>query len=338
MSAASPSTTSSPVDPAARRWSGSDRVTSILQRNGAVLVLLIVAVVSALAFDGFASSDNLRNIAVTASFGAVIALGMTFVILTGGIDLSVGSVFALGGVLAAYASQWGALPALLLPLAVCGAFGLLQGLCISRLGLAPFIVTLAGLLGARGLLLAITDEGAQTYLVPQGSAFRRAGQSSVLGIPVPVLITVGLFALGVLILQRTAIGQSVFAVGGSEDAAGLMGLPVARVKLAVYTMSGLLAGLAGALNTARLSSGVTTLGVGTELDAISAVVIGGTLLAGGVGTVGGTLAGVLLLGTIQNDINLIGDIDPNMQQVVSGVFLVVVVVAQTWLSRVRRTG
>jgi ribose transport system permease protein len=261
---------------------------------------------------------------------------MTFVIITGGIDLSVGSVFALGGVLAAYGVRWGSFAALLLPLVVCGAFGLVQGLLIARVRLAPFIVTLAGLLGARGLLLSISNEGATTYLIPHGSLLARFGQGSVLGLGYPVYLTLVLFAAGAVLLQRTRFGQCVYAIGGGEDAAQLMGVPVTRTKVLVYVMSGLLAGLAGALNAARLSSGVTILGTGMELDVIAAVVIGGTLLTGGAGSVSGTIAGVLLLGVIQNLINQIGDLSSSYQQVVSGGFLAVVVVVQTYLSRVQR--
>lgn len=152
-----------------------------------------------------------------------------------------------------------------------------------------------------------------------------------------MLIALALFGVGGLVLQRTSFGQGLFAVGGSSDAATLMGLPVARTKVLVYTLSGLLAGLAGALNAARLTSGVTILGVGMELDAISAVVIGGTLLIGGAGSVSGTLWGVLLLAVIQNLINQIGSLNSSYQSVVSGGFLVVVVVAQRYLARGRRS-
>ncbi|MFB6979055.1 ABC transporter permease [Streptomyces scopuliridis] len=313
------------------------RLAELVQRQGVLAVLLAVILVASFVYPTFATLDNARGVTVQASFLAVVALGMTLVIITGGIDLSVGSVFALGGVLAAWASQWGFLPALLVPLVVCGAFGLLNGFLIARAGMAPFIVTLATLLAARGLLLALTDEGATTYLVPKGSAFAELGQGSVLGFGYPLLIALGLFGAGGLLLQRTSFGQSLFAVGGSGDAAGLMGLPVARTKILVYTLSGLLAGLAGALNAARLSSGVTIVGVGMELDAISAVVIGGTLLIGGAGSVSGTLWGVLLLAVIQNLINQIGSLNSSYQSVVSGGFLIVVVVAQRYLARSRRS-
>ncbi|THA61081.1 ABC transporter permease [Streptomyces sp. A0958] len=313
------------------------RIAELLQRQGVLVVLLTVVVVASFIYPSFHTLDNARGVTVQASFLAVVALGMTMVIITGGIDLSVGSVFALGGVLAAWASQWGFLPALLVPLVVCGAIGLLNGFLVARAGMAPFIVTLATLLGARGLLLAITDEGATTYLVPKDSAFAELGQGSIWGFGYPILVALVLFGAGGLLLQRTSFGQTIFAVGGSSDAATLMGLPVARTKMLVYTLSGLLAGLAGALNAARLSSGVTILGVGMELDAISAVVIGGTLLIGGAGSISGTLWGVLLLQVIQNLINQIGTLNSSYQSVVSGGFLIVVVVAQRYLARSRRT-
>ncbi|MGI8697183.1 MAG: ABC transporter permease [Mycobacteriales bacterium] len=311
-----------------------ERALSLVQRQGAVAVLVLVVVIASIASSGFASSANISSILVGNAYPALLALGMTFVIITGGIDLSVGSVFALGGVLAGYGSVHGGLVvAVLLPLAVCGAFGLVQGILIARGGLAPFIVTLAGLLGARGLLQAISSEGANTYLVPNGSAFDHLGR----GTWAPVLTVVVLFALGGLLLARSRLGQAVFAIGGSENAALLMGIPVARTKMMVYTMSGLLAGLAGMLNASRLESGVTNIGVGYELTAIAVTVIGGTLLAGGSGSVLGTAAGVLLLGVIQN---LIGQYMSSYGSAASdaanGAFLALVVLLQTYLTRAQR--
>jgi ribose transport system permease protein len=241
----------------------------------------------------------------------------------------------LGGVLAAYGSQYGLLVALLLPLAVCGVVGLLQGLVIARTGMAPFIVTLAGLLGVRGLMLALSDEGGTTYLV-KNPAFATLGQGEFLGLSAPVYITIVLALAAMVLLQRTGFGQNVYAIGGNEQAAALMGVPVSRTKVQVYVMSALLAGLAGALNAARLSSGVTILGIGLELDAIAAVVIGGTLLTGGAGGITGTVAGVLLLGVIQSLINQVGNLTSAFQQVVSGLFLALVVLAQRLLSKAQR--
>jgi ribose transport system permease protein len=307
----------------------------MLQQHGALMVLGVLVIVGSLAFDSFATPGNAASVVVSSSFLAIIAIGMTFVIISGGIDLSVGSLFVLGGVLAAYGSRYGLAVALLLPLAVCGLVGLLQGLVIARTGMAPFIVTLAGLLGVRGLMLAVSDEGATTYLV-EDRAFAAVGQGELLGLSYPVYITAALALVAMVLLQRTGFGQNVYAVGGNEQAAALMGVPVARTKILVYVMSGLLAGLAGALNAARLSSGVTILGIGLELDAIAAVVIGGTLLTGGAGGITGTVAGVLLLGVIQSLINQVGSLTSAFQQVVSGVFLALVVVAQRLLSKAQR--
>lgn len=307
--------------------------TKVLQRQGAAVALVLMVAVSWLVFPRFGSLDNLRDLALQGSFLAVIALGMTFVIITGGIDLSVGSLYALGGVLAAWGSQHGFLVALTLPLLVCGAIGLVNGLLIARTNMAPFIVTLASLLFARGLLLAITDEGANTYQIAPDSAFVELGRGTVAGFGYPIFIAAALCVLGGALLNRTSFGQNVFATGGAEQSAVLMGVPVAKTKILVYTMSGTLAGLAGALTAAYLQSGVTVIGVGTELDAIAVVVIGGTLLTGGMGTVLGTVIGVGLIKVIQNVINQIGTLDSNYQSVVSGVFLLVVVVLQRILRR-----
>jgi ribose/xylose/arabinose/galactoside ABC-type transport system permease subunit len=318
-----------------RRAERTDRIVGLIQRQGALAVLLVVVLVACAAFPNFRSFDNAATVLVAAAPPALIALGMTFVIITGGIDLSVGSLYVLGGVVAAYASQWGLLPAFLAPLLVCGLIGVLNGTLIAYVRMAPFIVTLASLLGARGLMRAISDEGSTTYLV-QNDAFRSFGTGSFLGIGYPVWLVAAVFAVGMVLLSRTRFGHAVYAVGGSEDAAALMGIAVRRTKLWVYVLSGLLAGLAGAINAAKLGSGVTVLGTGMELDAIAAVVIGGTLLTGGAGSIGGTIAGVLLLGVIQNMINQVGNVPSSYQQVISGAFLAVVVVAQTYLTRLRR--
>jgi ribose transport system permease protein len=313
-----------------------DRHASLMPTFAAFVIFIVLLVGAEIHFGNFVTPLNMSALLLDNAYLLILAVGMTFVIVTGGIDLSVGSVFVLGGVLAAWGSRHGTVVALLLPLAVCGLFGLVNGLLIARLRLAPFIVTLAAMLGARGVMLSITDEGADTFLVAEGSFFADLGQGKLLGIGVPVWITAALFVAGGVVLRRTRFGQHVYAVGGNEDAAALMGAPVARTKTLVYTLNGLLAGFAGALNAAWLDSGVTILGYGMELEAIAAVVIGGTLLSGGMGFVGGSLVGVLLLKVIQNVINQIGSLDSAYQQVVSGGFLVVVVIAQTWLARRRR--
>ncbi|MDE9365406.1 ABC transporter permease [Luteipulveratus sp. YIM 133132] len=329
-----PTEPAEPTGPASSPQVRQQLFASLLQRQGAAAALILVLAISWVTLPRFGSTENMRDIALQSSFLAIIALGMTFVIITGGIDLSVGSVYALGGVLAAYGAQSGVLMALLLPLAVCGAIGLVNGLLVARLGLPPFIVTLASLLFARGLLLAITSEGSKTRTISD-SSFLSLGRDSFLGLGLPVWFAIVLCLIGGLVLRRTRFGESVFATGGAEQSALLMGLPVVRVKVTVYALSGLLAGFAGALTAAYLQSGVTVIGVGVELDAIAAVVIGGTLLSGGAGTVLGTVVGVLLRNVISNVINQIGGLDSNYQSVISGAFLLLVVVVQRLLSQAR---
>ncbi|CAM5576571.1 Vitamin B12 import ATP-binding protein BtuD [Streptomyces hirsutus] len=184
-----------------------ERLSGLVQQHGALAVLVIVSLVASFSFDSFATGDNVGNMATSSAFLAIVALGMTFVIITGGIDLSVGSLFALGGVLAAWGSRHGTPVALLLPLVVCGGIGVVNGLLVARSRLAPFIVTLAAMLGARGLMLALTDEGAETYLIGKGSFLAELGQGTTLGIGNPVWITLALFAAGAVVLRRTASGS-----------------------------------------------------------------------------------------------------------------------------------
>jgi ribose/xylose/arabinose/galactoside ABC-type transport system permease subunit len=322
------------VDRAGVLYTRKERVTGLIQHHGGEAVLAVVVVSSIFGSHGFATKANVESLLVGNSYQALLALGMTFVIISGGIDLSVGSVFALGGVLGTIGSlHGGVVVAILLPLVVCSLLGLIQGLLITKARLAPFIVTLAGQLFARGLLQALTHEGNTTYLVPTHSAFRALGN----GTWRPILTVVVLFVLGGVLLQRTRYGQALFALGGSENAALLMGLPVTRTKVLVYVQSAFLAGLAGALNGARLGSGVTGIGVGFELTAIAAVIIGGTLLTGGAGTVIGTAAGVLLLAVIQNLIGVhLSQYSSSASDAVNGGFLAVVVLVQTYLSRIQR--
>jgi galactofuranose transport system permease protein len=314
-----------------------ERIAGLVQRYGAAIVLVVLVITGAFAFPTFATGNNFNNIATQSSFLLIVAIGETFVILVGGggIDLSVGSMFALGGVLAAYGSAFGPVGAFLLPLVVCGLVGGFQAFLIAYAKMDPFIVTLAGLLGVRGLVFAITNAGADTPLIKDAATIA-VGQGQVFGLRWPVIIAIAIVVIGSIILARSRGGQSVLAIGGSESAATLMGLPVARVKFTVYVISGVCAGIGGALNAAYSSSGVPAVGVGLELSAIAAVVIGGTLLSGGRGDLIGTTAGVLLLSVIQNMINQVGSLSSSVQNVVSGGFLAIVVVIQTVLSRTQR--
>ena len=310
-----------------------ERIFGEIQRRGALVVLIAVVIVAALTLDQFFTGSNIENILLHASFVGLIAVGMTFVIITGGVDLSVGSLAALGAVLAGLSVSAGWPFALIVPTLACGVIGLVNGLLIAKARLPFFIVTLAGLLGFRGLALALS--GAQTIPISGTPAFVWFGQGQILGLDVPIIIMLVAFAIGALVLNRTRYGEALFAVGGSEEAARLAGVQVDRVKIIAYTTSGALSGLAGALVAAWLSAGQPLAGQAWELYAIAAVVLGGTLLTGGAGTMLGTLAGVLLFFTIQNVINQIGTLTSYVQQMVIGAFVIVVVAAQTYLTRKR---
>ena len=312
-----------------------ERLFTTLQRRGAIVVLILVVAVSALVFDNFLTEQNLENIVLQGAFLGLIVVGMTFVIISGGIDLSVGSMLGLGGIIAAQTVQVFWPLALILPPLLCGVIGFGNGLLIAKAKMAPFIVTLAGLLGIRGLALALANE--RPIGIDTSSLFAWFGQGQVFGIAVPIVFVIVAFALGGLVLARTGYGRVIFAIGGSEESARLMGLPVDRTKIIAYTVSGSLAGLSGALLAARLSAGDPNAGLAWELDAISAVVVGGTLLTGGAGSMSGSLAGVLLLSILQNLINQLGTLGSYAQQVVSGFFLIVVVVVQAYLTRKERS-
>lgn len=314
------------------------RLAAWIQSTAAVLVLLLVTVLGAIAFGPkFASVNNFLNIIEDSSFLLLLAIGMTFVIMGEGIDLSVGSMLALGAVMAAWAGQDGvSILAIVLPLLVGAAIGLANGVLIARGRMAPFIVTLGALLFARGLAFFVADNGNKVFLIPDDALFNQLGRGEIIGLSLPIWIAGIVFILGWILFSRTKFGSAVAAIGGSEDAARLMGLPIARVKIACYLGTAVLATLAGIMVAARSGSGLSSIAQGWELQAIAAVVIGGTLLTGGKGSMAGTLAGVLLLGVIQNLINQVGTLRPEWQLVVSGAFLLIVVVAQTLLTRAQR--
>jgi len=309
-------------------------LTSLLLRNGAIVALVVVVVLGIVVVPTFGSADNFRNVALAASFLAIIAAGMTFVIISGGIDLSVGSTFALGVILSAQYSIYGSTAAVLVALASCAVVGLVQGLVIAYLKLPAFIVTLAGLGGIRGLVFYITEEGNLVPKVPGHKSFEVLGTGRLATVGTPVWIALAVFAAGWFLLNRTAFGQNIQAIGGNDAAAELMGLPVKRATTLVYVISGTCAGLAGILVTAQSGGGQEArIGDSYELQAIAAVVIGGTLLAGGVGSIMGTLAGISLLFVIQNLIVQGANLNSYVQQVASGAFLLVVVLVQATITR-----
>jgi ribose/xylose/arabinose/galactoside ABC-type transport system permease subunit len=309
-------------------------LASLVSRSGAVAVLVVLMIIGAIFDKGFIHSDNLRNIALSASYIGLITAGMTFVIISGGIDLSVGSVFALGVLTSAFMSEYGSFWAIVVTLVCCAAAGLLQGVIIAWLRLPPFIVTFAGLTAVRGIVYYMTDEGNLVPRVPGHKSFEHLGQGKLFTVGWPVWICLIVFAVGWWLLNRTAFGQAVQTVGGNDTAAELMGLPVKRVKTLVYVISGLTAGLAGILTTASSGGGQEArIGDQYELTAIAAVVIGGTLLSGGVGSMIGSLAGITLWFVIDNLVTQGLQFNPQDELVVSGSFLLVVVALQSFLSR-----
>jgi ribose transport system permease protein len=310
----------------------------LLQRQGALIALVVLVIFGALRYgENFATGFNLSSFTGdTAKYG-LVALGMTFVIMTGGIDLSVGSVVALGGVVAIMVSEYGLLPGLLAGIAAGAAVGALNGFLITKLRLQPFIATLATLLAVRGL--ALTLAGTRAAVAAPGD-FQKLGSWSLLGLPVAAWAMLLAFLVGAGVLNYTAWGRRVLAIGGNVDAAKLMGLPVARTTFSVYVLSGALAGCAGVFLGSQNGSVDTAAGQGWELTAIAAVVVGGTLLTGGVGSVLSSLVGVLLLQLIFNLIvfeNGKGfiNISSFWESVIRGAFLLVVVLLQVRLVRRR---
>ena len=293
------------------------------------LVLLCVALWIATPF--FATTENLANVAEQSAIVGVIAIGMTCVILTGGIDLSVGSLVALSGIVIGVSLQRG------IPLVVSVTLGLLAGVAAGTLNgimitlgkLPPFIATLGMMSVARGAALMLSD-GRPISDFPAG--LRMIATGAVAGIPAPVLLMLGLYAFTYFILTRTVPGRYFYAIGGNEEATALSGIDVRFWKTAVYAISGLSAGLCSVLLVARLNSAQPVAGIGYELDAIAAVVIGGTSLLGGTGSVIGTLIGALIMSVLRNGLNLLG-VSSYLQQVAIGAVIIIAVLIDMALRR-----
>src|SRR3712207_1696405 len=325
MTATTPALASAP---SARRA----RIAALLQRQGALVALVVLCLFGAARYVAFPTPENLLNVLRQNSMLGLVALGMTFVILTGGIDLSVGAVLAVAGVVAANLAEQGPLVAVVAGVAAGALLGLTNGVVITKARIQPFIVTLAMLIAARGAALAATGEESVS-VGGLASAFTWLGRGEVGPVPVPVLVFALAYAVAWTVLRYTRFGRYVYAIGDNAEAARLMGLKVDRVLIGTYALSGALAGLAGVILAARLGAGQPVAGTGWELDAIAAVVVGGTLLTGGQGGVGSTLIGVLLLGVIFNLFNLEGTVSPWWQWVLRGTFLLGVVMVQGRLQR-----
>lgn len=296
----------------------------LLNRNAGIYVALsLLFLVMSVGAPNFLTLDNLLDVSRQISITAILAAGLTFVILSGGIDLSVGSALGLTTYAAiALAANHGSLVACLAgALAVGLVIGFVNGALVAYARLTPFIVTLAALTYLRGLVYVGTDGRS---LFAADIPFSALGQGDLFGIPEPVFVLIAVYALGWFLLQRTVYGRHVFAVGGNVEAARLAGLPVSGIIASVYAISGLCAAVAGILAGARLQTAVPTLGVGYELNAIAAVVLGGTSLAGGRGSLTGTLAGVAIIGLLANGLTLM-NVPSFYQLVIQGVVIVLAI-------------
>lgn len=293
------------------------------QAAGALVGLLILAVFLSVASPFFLTWDNLLNIALQTATYILVALGMTYVIVTGGIDLSVGSVAALAGVVMALAMKSGVSVccAILLGIAVSIPCGLLNGLLVSFAGLQPFIVTLATMSLVRGVALILTG-GIPIYGFPQG--FRWFGTGRVAGIPIAAIIAVIVAVVTAFVFTKTKVGHYATAIGSNQEAARLSGINVKLYKIVPYVISAVLSALAAVVITGRLNTAEPTAGVAMEMDAVAAVVMGGTSLVGGRGSVVGTILGALLMGVLRNGLNLMSVQSHYQQLAMGGVILIAV--------------
>ncbi|GAA5346074.1 ribose ABC transporter membrane protein [Planifilum fimeticola] len=297
-------------------WKNTGGRLGLFQKIGPLMGLGAIVIVLSFISEDFLTITNIFNVLRQISINALLAFGMTFVILTGGIDLSVGSILALSGALSAGMIAGGTDPilAVLAGLAAGTLMGAANGLLVAKGRVAPFIATLATMTIYRGLTLVYTEGRPITF---SNDAFSLLGKGYFLEIPVPVIWMLLSFLILYYLLRNTTFGRHIYAVGGNEEAAVLSGIRTDRVKIRVYAISGLFASLAGIILTSRLSSAQPTAGVAYELDAIAAVVLGGTSLSGGRGWIAGTLVGAMIIGVLDNGLNLL-NVSSFYQQVVKG--------------------
>lgn len=288
-----------------------------------VLILLVICVFATILSPSFLSVTNLFNVFKQITVAGIVGCGMTFVILTGGIDLSVGSILGLSGVLASgvLVSTGNTAVAVAVSLTVGIACGAVNGFFVSVCGIPPFISTLGMMTLLRGVILVYT-KGSPIPI--KSDAYKFFGKGSIAGIPVPVIILIIVFLLAHYILTQTSYGRSVYAVGGNREAARLSGIRVKTSEFLVYTLNGLMCGMAGLILTARLGSAQSTSGTGIEMDAIAAVILGGTSLSGGVGFVLPTVVGAMIMGIIDNILTLM-NVNPHATNIVKGAVILIAV-------------
>lgn len=303
-----------------------------IRQYGIFLAFLIICGFLSYASSQFLTVSNWTIIITQVSINALLAFGVTFVIITGGIDLSVGSIVAVAGVVAALLASQPDLP-LIVPILgglLAGlVFGLLNGLIITKSKIAPFIVTLGIMTIGRGLALILSKGRPISNL---SDAFNFMGGGDVFAVPFPIIVLIIVFIICYLLLKNTVFGRYVYAIGGNEQAAWASGINVNKIKMAVYALCGTLAGLAGILLTSRITTGQPNAGAGFELDAIAAAIIGGTSTSGGTGTIAGTLLGALLIGVINNGLDLL-NVTSYYQQVIMGAIIIGAVLLDSWNQR-----
>jgi ribose transport system permease protein len=310
------------------------RFLEIVRRYSVFLILLAIALAFALNTPRFLTPSNLLNVALQTSIIAIVAIGMTFVMLTAGIDLSVGSVMALCGALAAglaVGQGLGTFGGIAVALLAGAAVGVVNGLLVVQGRMPPFVATLAMMAVARGLTLVYT-QGRPIAGIDE--TFRYLGSNDLLGFPVPVAILAAVLVVAWLVLRYTRFGNYVYATGGNEEVSRLAGIRTHWVKLSAYAISGLTAAVGGVLLVARLWSAQPNAAVGLELDAIAAPVLGGVSLFGGVGSVAGTVVGAFILGILSNGLNLMG-VPSFYQQVIKGAVLILAVMLDIFTKRRR---
>ncbi|MEF9973971.1 MAG: ABC transporter permease [Clostridia bacterium] len=295
-----------------------------LREFGVFMALIILVVVFSLTSQNFLTSKNLMNITRQVSVNALIAIGMTFVIITGGIDLSVGSVVAFSGIIASSAMVDFHLPvyvAVIIGILIGSMTGLVNGVLITYLNMPAFITTMGTMTILRGLGYIYT-QGYPIYNLPK--AFRQIGQGYLGTLPIPTIVLMVVALIAYVLLRRTVFGRHIYAIGGNAEAAKLMGIHVKSVNLMVYVICGTICGIAAVVQTSRLGSGLPTVGAGYELDAIASVVIGGAAMAGGSGTIIGTILGAVILGILSNGLSLL-EVDSYVMQVISGMVVIIAV-------------
>jgi inositol transport system permease protein len=299
---------------------------------GLAIALAALMIGLAVARPGFVTLGNLINLVRQISINGILAVGVTYVLLTGGVDLSLGSLVALTGVIAAtfaHPGEYGVVVPVLAGIAAGAVCGAINGVLVTKGRMAPFVVTLGMMTSARGLALLASGGRPVSNL---STAFTHIGAGDLAGIPLPTWILLAVAAASHVFLRNMRMGRHVYAVGGNENAARASGVHVSTVKMVCYTVCGAMAGLAGVVLASRITTGQPNAGIGYELDAIAAVVIGGTSLNGGTGGVSGTILGALLIGVINNGLDLL-NVSSYYQQVIKGV----IIVGAVWLDRSKKS-